>query len=403
MPSTGRRSPVYSAALLRANLPHGEADGTNMSNDTQWFDYDLPRELVAQEPLRRRVDARLMVVDRQRQEVEHRHVRDLPHLLASGDRLVLNDTKVIPAQLAGKRIQTGGRWQGLFIETTPDGHWRILCKTRGHLKPGDAIALVDREGRPGAKLWLIERLEEGQWLAHPETDLSTEALLEQLGRVPLPPYIRGGNMVDADMENYQTVFARRPGAIAAPTAGLHFTGELLRSLAGRGIASSAITLHVGLGTFRPIEAGKLDDHHMHSEWGEVTSATADELNATRSAGGRLIAVGTTVTRLLETAVRSGDTEVSGVGFQVSESEIRHLAPDIRHLIPAWQGRTDLFIRPHFEFRAIDALVTNFHFPRTTLLVLVQTFGGRELIAEAYRQAICEEYRFYSYGDAMLIV
>jgi S-adenosylmethionine:tRNA ribosyltransferase-isomerase len=360
-----------------------------MPDPSLWFDYELPRELVAQEPLRRRVDARLMVVDRRRQEIEHRHVRDLPHLLPSGDRLVLNDTKVIPAQLAGKRLPTGGRWQGLYIASTPEGHWRILCKTRGHLKPGDAITLVDREGRPGAKLWLIERLEDGQWLAHPETDRSTEALLEQLGRVPLPPYIRGGNMVDADVENYQTVFARRPGAIAAPTAGLHFTGELLRSLAARGVASSAVTLHVGLGTFRPIEAEKLDDHHMHSEWGEVTSTTADELNATRAAGGRLIAVGTTVTRLLETAVRS--------------DAAAQPSPSGQHTIPAWQGRTDLFIRPPFEFRAIDALVTNFHFPRTTLLVLVQTFGGRELIAEAYRQAIREEYRFYSYGDAMLIV
>jgi S-adenosylmethionine:tRNA ribosyltransferase-isomerase len=365
-------------------------DTTHMPYDPLWFDYELPRELVAQEPLRRRVDARLMVVDRRRQEIEHHHVRDLPQLLANGDRLVLNDTKVIPAQLAGKRLQTGGRWQGLYIETTPDGHWRILCKTRGHLNPGDAITLVDREGRPGAKLWLIERLEEGQWLAHPESELSTDELLAKLGRVPLPPYIRGGNMVDADIENYQTVFARRPGAIAAPTAGLHFTGELLRSLLARGITSSAITLHVGLGTFRPIEGDNVDAHRMHSEWGEVTAATAEELNATRSAGGRLVAVGTTVTRLLETAVRLN------AGVPIS-------SPSGKHAIPPWEGRTDLFIRPPFEFRAIDALVTNFHFPRTTLLVLVQTFGGRELVAEAYRQAIREEYRFYSYGDAMLIV
>jgi S-adenosylmethionine:tRNA ribosyltransferase-isomerase len=360
-----------------------------MADPTHWFDYELPRELVAQEPLRRRIDARLLVVDRQRQEIEHRHVRDLPYLLSSGDRLVLNDTRVIPAQLAGNRVQTGGRWQGLYIETTSEGHWRILCKTRGHLRPGDAIMLVDREGRPGAKLWLIERLEEGQWLAHPETDVSTEALLATLGRVPLPPYIRGGKMVDADVENYQTVFARRPGAIAAPTAGLHFTGELLRSLAARGVSSSAITLHLGLGTFRPIETEKIDEHRMHSEWGEISQATADELNATRDAGGRLIAVGTTVTRLLETAVRS-DPEVQS-------------SPAGKFSIPPWQGQTDLFIRPPFEFRAIDALMTNFHFPRTTLLVLVQSFGGRELIADAYRQAIREEYRFYSYGDAMLIL
>jgi S-adenosylmethionine:tRNA ribosyltransferase-isomerase len=361
-----------------------------MPNEPLWFDYDLPRELVAQEPLRRRVDARLMVVDRRQQEIEHHHVRDLPHLLLSGDRLVLNDTKVIPAQLAGKRLQTGGRWQGLYLEAMPDGNWRILCKTRGHLNPGDAISLVDREGRPGAKLWLIEKLEDGQWLAHPESELPTDELLAKLGRVPLPPYIRGGNMVDADVENYQTVFARRPGAIAAPTAGLHFTGELLRSLEAQGVASSSITLHVGLGTFRPIDAESVDAHRMHSEWGELTAATAAELNSTRAAGGRLIAVGTTVTRVLETAVRS-------------DAAVAKLSPPAKYAIPPWQGRTDLFIRPPFKFRAIDALLTNFHFPRTTLLILVQTFGGRELVAEAYRQAIREEYRFYSYGDAMLIV
>ena len=349
------------------------------------FDYELPRRLVAQEPLRHRADARLMVVDRQRQEILHQHIRDLPHLLPAGDRLVLNDTKVVPAQLAGSRVSTGGRWQGLFIEETPDGHWKILCKTRGKLSPGESIALTDREGRPGAKLWLIERLEEGQWLAHLEADdESTEQILNRLGRVPLPPYIRGGNMTDADVASYQTVYADRPGAIAAPTAGLHFTKELIKALEARDVNYSRITLHVGLGTFRPIESERWDDHRMHRETGEITATAADEINRTRTEGGRVIAVGTTVTRLLETAVRaSGD---------LAARKLR-----------AWEGETDLFIRPPFEFRAIDALLTNFHFPRTTLLVLVQTFGGAELIAEAYRQAIEEEYRFYSYGDAMLIV
>jgi S-adenosylmethionine:tRNA ribosyltransferase-isomerase len=217
------------------------------------FDYEVPRQLVAQEPLRHRADARLMVVDRHRQEILHHHVRDLPHLLPAGDRLVLNDTKVVPAQLAGNRTTTGGRWLGLFIEALPDGNWRILCKTRGKLSPGDTVMLTDREGRPGVKLWLIERLEEGQWLAHAETDESTDAILNRLGRVPLPPYIRGGNMVDADVASYQTVYAERPGAIAAPTAGLHFTKELIKALEARGVTYSRITLHVGLGTFRPIE------------------------------------------------------------------------------------------------------------------------------------------------------
>jgi S-adenosylmethionine:tRNA ribosyltransferase-isomerase len=376
--STPLGQDVYSAGLPTSDF----SQLFRMAQDAPFFDYDLPRRLVAQEPLRNRADARLMLVDRVRQVISHHHVRDLPHLVASGDRLVLNDTKVIPAQLGGRRLQTGGRWQGLYLESTPQGHWRILCKTRGHLRPGEAVELVDREGRTGLKLWLLEKMEEGQWLAHPEPDEPAESALQRLGRVPLPPYIRAGNMVDADVANYQTVYARSPGAVAAPTAGLHFTNELLKALEAHSIVQSRVTLHVGLGTFRPIETESLDEHRMHSEWGEINADTSGELNATRAAGGRLIAVGTTVTRLLETAIRS----TSG-GRQ----------------IPPWQGRTDLFIRPQFEFRAIDALMTNFHFPRTTLLVLVQTFGGRELIAEAYRQAIREEYRFYSYGDAMLIV
>lgn len=354
-----------------------------MSTESFQFDFELPRRLVAQEPLRQRADARLMIVDRKKDTIEHHHVRDLPYLLPSGDRLVLNDTKVIPAQLGGRRGSTGGRWQGLFLKATPDGHWHILCKTRGHLAAGEAITLIDSQGRPGMKLWLIESLPEGHWLAHPESDEPAEAILTRLGRVPLPPYIRGGNMVDADVVNYQTVFARVPGAVAAPTAGLHFTKELLRSLLDHGITCSTITLHVGLGTFRPITTDSLDEHPMHREWGELTATTAADLNRTREAGGRVVGVGTTVVRVLETAALS----------KVEPSR----------QIPPWIGETDLFIRPPFEFRAVDAILTNFHFPRTTLLVLVQTFGGRELIQRAYQEAIKEEYRFYSYGDAMLVV
>jgi S-adenosylmethionine:tRNA ribosyltransferase-isomerase len=359
-----------------------------MSDSSDLFDYELPRHLVAQEPLRHRADARLMVVDRTRGEIEHHHIRDLPYLLPSGDRLVLNDTKVIPAQIAGHRISTSGRWQGLFLQVTAEGHWRILCKSRGKLSAGEAIMLIDNEGRPGVKLWLIESLPEGEWLAHPETDEPTEAVLARLGRVPLPPYIRGGKMVDADIANYQTVFAKVPGAIAAPTAGLHFTKELLRSLVDRGVTCSAVTLHVGLGTFRPISSRSLDEHRMHRERGELTAATAADLNATRSTGGRIIAVGTTVARVLESAMLPArGTKSSSNG---------------RPEIPPWSGETELFIRPPFEFRAVDALLTNFHFPRTTLLVLVQTLAGRELIQRAYEEAIREEYRFFSYGDAMLI-
>lgn len=351
-----------------------------------WIDYTLPAELVAQEPLRNRIDARLMVVDRSRGAISHHHVRDLPRLLNPGDRLVLNDTKVIPAQLRGLRAATGGRWQGLFLGQIGEGDWQLVCKTRGRLKPMEQITLVDREGKPATKLWLLEKLDDGQWLARPESDLTTMDLLGRIGRVPLPPYIRGGNMVDADVRDYQTVFAKRPGAVAAPTAGLHFTEKLLRATKQSGIEISSVTLHVGLGTFQPITAEDPSQHPMHSEWGELSEISATELDHTRASGGKIVAVGTTVARVLETAA-------AAVGDQV-KSEL---------LLSAWQGETDLFIRPPYKFLALDALLTNFHFPRTTLLLLVQALGGTELIRQAYEEAVKEEYRFYSYGDAMMVL
>ncbi|MCC6493347.1 MAG: tRNA preQ1(34) S-adenosylmethionine ribosyltransferase-isomerase QueA [Pirellulales bacterium] len=349
-----------------------------------WFDYELPHELVAQEPLRNRVDARLMVIDRARQSIDHAHVRDLPELLRAGDRLVLNDTKVIPAQLRGLREQTGGRWQGLFLGQLPDGDWLLVCKTRGKIHEPERVTLLDREGRPAARLWLVERADDGQWRARPEDGELPLRLLERIGRVPLPPYIRSGNMVDSDVQRYQTVFARRPGAVAAPTAGLHFTADLLQTIARRGVGVSAVTLHVGMGTFRPISVDDPALHPMHAEWGELSEAAAREINLTRRGEGRIVAVGTTVVRVLETVAAAA--AAGGVGDAV--------AP--------WQGETRLFIRPPYEFRATDAMLTNFHFPRTTLLLLVQALGGSELIRRAYETAITERYRFYSYGDAMLI-
>lgn len=352
-----------------------------MPDDPLFMHYELPKELIAQEPLRKRSDARLMVVDRKAQSIQHFHVRDLPDLLNAGDRLVLNDTQVVPAQLVGKRTQTGGRWQGLFLGEAEDGHWRIVCKTRGKLAPGETITLDDRDGRPADKLWLLEKLQQGQWLVHLDSETPATEALEKLGRVPLPHYIRDGHMMDSDLTSYQTVFARRPGAVAAPTAGLHFTKELLQTLETRGLSFSAVTLHVGLGTFRPISTASVEEHDMHAEWCSVSEAAAAEINATKASPGRVVAVGTTCVRTLESAAASGSGKALG----------------------AWQGETDLFIRPPYEFKAIDALLTNFHFPATTLLVLVQTFGGRELIREAYHQAVEERYRFYSYGDAMLIL
>ena len=349
-----------------------------------WFDYDLPPELVAQEPLQNRVDARLMLVDRARGTIDHAHIRDLPDFIRRGDRVVLNDTKVVPAQLRGKRVETGGQWQGLFLGSTPEGDWKLVCKTRGHLKEPEAVALLDREGRVAAKLWMIERLDDGQWRARLDEPQETLSLLERIGRVPLPPYIRGGNMVDSDVDRYQTTFARRPGAVAAPTAGLHFTPDLLRSIGQRGADVSAVTLHVGMGTFRPIAVEDPANHTMHAEWAEVSAAAAREIAEARLKGGRIVNVGTTVVRTLETVA----------ALQKAAGATELLAP--------WQGESRLYIRPPYEFLATDALLTNFHFPRTTLLLLVQAFGGVELIREAYAKAVEQQYRFYSYGDAMLI-
>jgi S-adenosylmethionine:tRNA ribosyltransferase-isomerase len=342
------------------------------------YHYELPRELIAQRPLSKRADARLMVVDRGTGSIEHFHVRDLPELLRPGDRLVLNDTRVVPAALAGQRAATGGRWQGLFLAEEEHGLWQVLGKTRGKLQVGEAITLVGNDGQRGAELRLVARQAEGIWLARPEPAEAALDVLARVGRVPLPHYIRDGEMNEEDVLEYQTVYATQPGAVAAPTAGLHFTPELLVKLEQSGVRSTRLTLHVGLGTFRPITAGTLAEHAMHSEWARLTPEAAEELNSTRAAGRRIVAVGTTSVRTLETAARSGRIE-------------------------PFSGQTNLFIRPPYEFRAVDALLTNFHLPRTTLLVLVRTFGGDKLIARAYEEAIAESYRFYSYGDAMLIV
>jgi S-adenosylmethionine:tRNA ribosyltransferase-isomerase len=342
------------------------------------YDYDLPPELIAQHPLPNRTDARLLVVDRRAGSLSHSHVRDLPEFLRPGDALVLNDTRVIPARLVGRRTATGGRWTGLFLAADERGDWLVLSKTRGKLQPGETVTLEDRQSASQFTLTMAVKLEGGAWAARPSVAGDPFTLLERVGRTPLPHYIRGGEMVDRDRETYQTVFAEKPGSVAAPTAGLHLTRELLAELEERGVAIRRVTLHVGLGTFRPIEAERLEDHRMHREWCSLDEATAAALRETRRAGGRIVAVGTTSVRVLESAAREGE-------------------------LRAFQGETDLFIRPPHIFRAADALLTNFHLPRSTLLVLVRTFGGDALIRRAYAEAIHEGYRFYSYGDAMLIV
>jgi len=342
------------------------------------YDYELPKDLIAQQPAPRRTDARLLVVDRAQGTLRHQHIRDLPELLRPGDCLVLNDTRVIPARLLGRRAQTGGRWEGLFLADDGHGLWQILGKTRGKLLPGESIQLMNSQGLDDIELRLIEKQEDGVWVARPRSDEATLPLLERVGRIPLPHYIREGVAFPGDAERYQTVFAKHPGSAAAPTAGLHFSRELLERLEACGVGSARVTLHVGLDTFRPVSVTTLAEHKMHSEWGRIDAEAVEQLRAAKERGGRVVAVGTTAMRVLETAARSG-------------------------VLQPWSGQTELFIRPPFEFHAADALLTNFHLPRTTLLVLVRTFGGEELMKRAYEEAIRERYRFYSYGDAMVVV
>jgi S-adenosylmethionine:tRNA ribosyltransferase-isomerase len=338
------------------------------------FEFDVPPWLVAQEPIQPRDRSRLLLVSRQDRSLEHRHFFDLPDLLNPGDLLVLNDTRVVHARLVGHRTATGGKWEGLFLRAAPDGTWEMLCQAGGRLQAGETIA-VD----PGPlELRLLATLPAGRWRVEPNLAGPAATILEQAGHVPLPPYIRKGAARPEDRERYQTVFARREGAVAAPTAGLHFTPAVFERLSERNIGWTFVTLHVGLGTFQPMQSADPRNHVMHQEWGELSDAAARVINQRRAAGGRMVAVGTTSVRVLETAARAGCLE-------------------------AWSGETDLFIYPPYAFRAADALITNFHFPKTTLLLLVAAFAGIELLEEAYRTAVAENYRFYSYGDAMLIV
>ncbi len=350
---------------------------TSSLQNTAHYDFDLPKELIAQFPLQNREDARLLTVDRSDQSVDHHHVRDLAQLLRPEDCLVLNNTKVLPAKLVGKRTATGGRWEGLFLKSDAAGKWNMLCKTRGRMNIGETVTVRDRDGMERSTLTLVARLDDGSWVMQPELEGDFETVLNQIGRVPLPHYIRGGSMVDSDLQNYQTLYAKHVGAVAAPTAGLHLTKSLLQRLQKRGVQTAQVTLHVGIGTFRPVTAEDLAEHQMHFEWGHIDQSTVQKINSCRANGGRIIAVGTTSVRVLETAAAGG-------------------------ALQPWQGETNLFIKPPYQFKAIDGLITNFHLPRSTLLVMIRTFGGDELMRRAYSAAVEEKYRFFSYGDAMFI-
>lgn len=354
------------------------------AEDVSAYDYPLPEEAIAQEPLACRDAARMLVLHRNSGAIEHRHVRDLPEFFAAGDLLVSNDTRVRPVRLIGRRKATGGRWEGLVLATDRTA-WKLLAKTRGRVQPGERIVLVDREGRDADELVMLERAEGGSWLAIVDgganargEPAAADDVLERVGRVPLPGYIRGGVEHPGDLERYQTVFAQAAGSAAAPTAGLHFTPELLAAWEARGMQQARVTLHVGLDTFRPISTAAIAEHPMHTEWCTCPVETVAAVEAAKKADRRVLAVGTTTVRTLESAARGGRLE-------------------------PFAGSTDLYIRPGFTFRAVDCLLTNFHMPRTTLLVLVSTFAGREAVLAAYAEAIDRGYRLLSYGDAMLII
>jgi S-adenosylmethionine:tRNA ribosyltransferase-isomerase len=370
-----------------------------------FLDYELPPDRIAQQPTAERDLSKLMVLRRESGDISHRLFRDLPDLLNAGDLLVLNDTRVLPARLIGHRDKTGGKWEGLFLREVNGGRgfvgrvessrpaasqdsqtagledstrptnllWEMLCQTKGKPELGESFSVE------GASLRMILRGKEGgHWLMKPEPDGSPADLLQQFGHMPLPPYIRKGLDEPSDRDRYQTVFARADGSVAAPTAGLHFTPAVFDRLRERGIHWTHVTLHIGLGTFEPIRAENPTEHVMHHEWADVPPAAVEAIQQCKAYGGRVISVGTTATRALESAARDGG-----------------LKPR--------RGETNLFIQEPYAFRVIDGLITNFHLPRTTLLLLVGAFAGSDLLRRAYAEAIANAYRFYSYGDAMLIL
>lgn len=345
-----------------------------------FFDYDLPSTLIAQSPSPQRDEARLLVADRERGSIAHHVFHELDRFLNAGDLLVLNDTRVVAARMVGRRQATGGFWEGLFVRQLPDATWEILCQTRGRLTVGELIAV-----EPGPLLLqLLQKTPTKHWIVRPiisgqvASNAACYELLEQHGQPPLPPYIRRAALNLADCERYQTVYAQRPGAIAAPTAGLHFTQQVFDRLKRKGIGWTFVTLHVGLGTFQPVKSDDYREHHMHHEWGELSDGAVNAIASCRARGSRVVAVGTTTVRLLEGVASSGP-----------------LRP--------WSGEIGIYIYPPYSFRVVDALVTNFHLPRSTLLLLVSALAGTALTTRAYTEAIANGYRFYSYGDAMLVL
>ena len=350
---------------------------TNEEQITAFYDYPLCKKLVAQHPLPDRDASRLLVLHRTTGKREHRRFPDIVHYLRRGDALVLNDSKVIPAKLIGHR-KTGGSVKVLLINKLAHGKWRVLLETRGKPSTGEDVRFSDGP----LSGTLLERLSAREWVMGFESDDTVWEIINNHGRMPLPPYIKRSIKEDPfsfeDRERYQSVFASKPGSIAAPTAGLHFTQPLLEEIRCMGVEIIRVTLHVGLGTFMPIRSDVITHHRMEKEYFELDTDAAHRLNEVRNRGGKIVAVGSTCCRVLETLAQGGGIKAS-------------------------KGWTDLFIHPPYKFKMVNTLLTNFHLPKTTLLVLVATFAGRTKILDAYAEAVEKGYRFYSYGDAMLIV
>lgn len=348
------------------------------------LNYELPDERIAQHPPERRDAARMLTIDRETSEWSDDQITDFPDHLQSGDLLVLNDTRVVPAKFTGRRT-TGGIVRGLFLHEERPGEWHVLLEGSRRLRVDETLRIAG-DTDSGVPARLLESLGKGRWLIEVESAEPAVRVLERIGQTPLPPYIRRKNApaahVAQDRDRYQTVYASRTGAIAAPTAGLHFTDELLDAVRERGVEVAFVTLHVGLGTFLPISAQHLREHVMHEEWYEVTDATASSIGDCKRRGKRIVAVGTTTVRVLESAaLKAGKSEVVRSG----------------------QSTTTLFIYPPYRFQVVDALLTNFHLPHSTLIALIMALAGTELTRRCYRHAIDAHYRFYSYGDAMLVV